>query len=103
MFTGAWKLLTDKDSFVRGQALKYFTTIRADEPAIREKVFELLADESYALFLSTTIQNAAVEFLSKCARDQSLEKAPTIFESKDEPTKRGAYKLMKALLVTQES
>lgn len=80
--------------------MEYFTTTGAKDPKIKEKIFGLLKDESYSIFSDKRIQEIAVEYLSKYARKESMKRAPDLFK-KDESTKRGAYKLMKALLTAQ--
>jgi hypothetical protein len=67
----------------------------------KKEFFRLLRDE-YSLLPGRTIQDITVEFLSKYAKEESLETAPGLFISGDLPTRRGAYKLMKALIQTQE-
>jgi HEAT repeat protein len=93
-----FKLLRDKDSYVRRQAVAYFTTLGKDDPEVKKEIFKLLRDETYLPISNKTIQDIAVEFLSQFAREESLENAPILFTSKNLPTKRGAYKLMKALI-----
>jgi HEAT repeat protein len=93
-----FSLLRDEDLDVRGKAVKYFTTLGKDDPEVKKEVFKLLRDETYLPSSNRIIQDIAVEFLSQFAREESLEKAPILFASEDLPTKRGAYKLMKALI-----
>ena len=83
--------------------MRYFATIGAEDAEIKEKFFELLRDESYTLLSGKRIQDVAAEYLSKHARKESSKKAPILFTSRDELTKRGAYKLMKALLTDEDS
>ena len=96
-----FELLRDEYSGVRSRAVEYFATIRADDAKIKEKIFELLRDESFPMLLEKSVQDVAIEYLSKHARKESLEKAVTLFDSKDEKMKRGVYKLMKNLLAVQ--
>jgi len=98
-----FELLRDEHWNVREQAVRYFATIGAEDAEIKEKFFELLRDESYTLFSGKRVQDVAAEYLSKHAREESSKKAPILFTSKDELTKRGAYKLMKALLTDEDS
>ena len=97
-----FKFLHDKDRYVRWQAVKYFTTIGKDDPDVKREIFRLLCDETYLPSSDRTIQDFAVGFLSQYAREESLKEAPNLFISDNQPTKRGAYKLMKALIQTQE-
>ena len=92
------ELLSDEDIHVRYRALPYLT-IKGQENIDTEKIFELLSDESCSLFPTIQIQDFAVEYLSRYAREESIKKIPILLTSKDESTKKGAYKLMKALLL----
>ena len=91
-------LLSDEDIHVRYRALPYLT-IKGQENIDIEKIFELLSNESCSLFPTIQIQDFAVEYLSRYAREESIKKIPILLTSKDESTKKGAYKLMKALLI----
>ncbi|MGD2251111.1 MAG: HEAT repeat domain-containing protein, partial [Candidatus Methanofastidiosia archaeon] len=97
-----FELLRDEESGVRYQAVNYFATTGADDPKIKNQIFELLRDETYSIFSNKPIQDIAVEFLSRHAREKSLEEAPNLYQSKDYSTKKGAYKLMKALFQSKE-
>ncbi len=97
-----FRLLRDEYSFVRELAVSYFTRVGKDDPEVRKEIFRLLRNESYSLSSGRKIQDIAVEFLSMYAREESFEKAPNLFITEDLPTRRGAYKLMKALIQTQE-
>ncbi len=94
------ELLIDDDPDVRSLAVRYFAVTGAQDAEIKKKIFELLADEAYSPFSGRKIQDIAVEYLCHHAREESREKAPILFKSHDEPTKRGAYNLMKALLTS---
>jgi HEAT repeat protein len=95
-----FELLKDKDPHVRYQAVRYFATRGIKDKPIRQKIFELLKDESCPSVSEPTIQDMAVEYLSRYAAKESTEKAPILFTSKNISTQRGAYNLMKALLAT---
>ena len=96
-----FEMLTNRSSYIREQAVKYFATVGAEDTEVAKKIFGLLKDESYSLLSRKSIQDIAVEYLTKNARGESLEKALILFKTEDEPAKKGAYKLMKALLITQ--
>ncbi|MBU7013087.1 MAG: SIR2 family protein [Theionarchaea archaeon] len=89
------ELLKDEDWYVRRQAVGYFAAVGAADAEVKEKFFELLKDED------SDVREQAVKYLSKYAREESSKRAPTLFTTGDESTKREAYKLMKALLTTQ--
>jgi len=63
---------------------------------VRKRIFELLGDTTFSFIFNKSIQDLAVEYLSKYAKQQSFQKAPILFQN--ESMKRGAYKLMKKLL-----
>jgi hypothetical protein len=94
----AFELLKDKDPYVRLKAVEYFARTGAGDKQVTSRIFELLKDESFSLFLGKTGQQIAVDYLSKYARDESSRKVSRLFQEGDDPLKRGAYKLMKALL-----
>lgn len=73
-----------------------FTTIGAEHRRIQKRFFILLKDKDWP------VREQAVEYLSRYARKESSKRAPTLFGSEDEPTKRGAYNLMKAILQAEE-
>ncbi len=96
-----FELLYDEDWNVCGPAVEYFTKIGAEDTETRNRIFELLRDELFSIYSNKSSQDFAVDYLSKYAREESREKAPLLFNTKDESTRRGAYKLMKALLTIQ--
>ncbi|MGC1122364.1 MAG: hypothetical protein WBA22_14830, partial [Candidatus Methanofastidiosia archaeon] len=78
-----------------------FATTGAGDEQVTSRFFELLEDESFNLFFKKTNQQIAVDYLSKYARDESSKKAPRLFREGNDSLKRGAYKLMKALLTSK--
>ncbi|MBU7043936.1 MAG: HEAT repeat domain-containing protein [Theionarchaea archaeon] len=91
-----FELLNDPDEDVRYRALQYFATVASDDEKVRKRIFELLGDTTFSFIFNKSIQDLAVEYLSKYAKQQSFQKAPILFQN--ESMKRGAYKLMKKLL-----
>ena len=95
-------LLNNWDSNVRQKALEYLITFKARDPEIQKKAISLIGYNSHSLPQNEKIQDIVIEYLLRCAREESLSKASVLFTSGDKPTRRGAYKLMKALLHSEE-
>jgi hypothetical protein len=93
-----FELLKDPDGYVRDQAVQYFTTVGGDNEQVRERIVELLGDETYSVRLDKSMQEIAVDYLSRHAKQESFEKAHILFQSNNKLIKRGAYILMKSLL-----
>jgi hypothetical protein len=93
-----FELLKDPNKDVRYRAVQYFIMVGSDDEEVRERIFELLKDEKSLMWSDKSIQEIAVDYLSKHAKQESFEKAPILFQSNNKSIKRGAYKLMKSLL-----
>jgi hypothetical protein len=93
-----FELLKDPEWRVRYRAVQYFTTVGSDDEGVRERIFELLKEETYSIVLNKSMQEIAVDYLSRHAKQESFEKAPILFQSNNKKIKKGAYKLMKSLL-----
>jgi HEAT repeat protein len=96
-----FELLKDEYPYVRREAVEYFARTGAGDEQVTSKFFELLEDESSNPFLGKTNQQIAIDYLSKYVKDESSRKASRLFQEGDYSLKRGAYKLMKALLASE--